>query len=421
MRTLAIQGVLTFLATALAAASSSQAAATGTAPRPSTSPATSPASTRTGRFCLMALGSNKLPDLEALDHRYDLMICSGDVKPDVIDGFRKRNPGGEVFCYVNTSDADADSARWPEYRKLWEDVSAHEDWFHHDANGDRVKIYFPKYKGRCAFNTGNVEFQKYLAGRVVDTLNTGRYGGIQLDNVSTEFPFKKEIVGKWCSSQPVRLTPAQWTADEVAMLKTVMEAVADAGFSDKSGKNAKTIIFNHMRSGEPDESAAYLEVADGANCESWMSLRTELDGRWGWKAKVDQVRAANRKGKLTNLLCTPAALSEDEALFCFASYLMAKEGDRAYFYYGTAYRMAAQKAWYAFYEADIGKPKGDYEERDGGFWRTFSKGGVVVNPTNKSVTVSMPGRYRTLDGREVDKITLAPKRGAILLAPVAKP
>jgi len=57
-----------------------------------------------------------------------------------------------------------------------------------------------------------------------------------------------------------------------------------------------------------------------------MSRRTELEGRWGWKAKVEQVREANRLGKLTNLLCTPAAVSEGEARFCFASYLMSLEG-----------------------------------------------------------------------------------------------
>ena len=103
----------------------------------------------------------------------------------------------------------------------------------------------------------------------------------------------------------------------MGMLKAIMQAVADAGFKKK------TIIFNHMRSGEPAESRMYIDVTDGANCESWMSARTELDGRWGWKAKVDQVREANGLGKLTNLLCVPGSPSGQEALFCFGSYLMA--------------------------------------------------------------------------------------------------
>ena len=262
--------------------------------------------------------------------------------------------------------------------------------------------------------TGNPGLQRYLAGLVVETLKTGHYDGIQLDNVSTEFPFRPELVGKWTSATPVALTPERWTADEVAMLKAVMKSVADAGLKDKK------VIFNHMRSGEPQESRAYVEVTDGANCESWMSLRTGLEGRWGWKAKVDQVREVNRLGKLTNLLCRTDAPSEDEALFCFASYLMAKEGDQAYFFYAPGYKMAVQKAWYPFYDADLGEPQGNYQARDGGFLRVFTRGCVAVNPTEKPLTLSLPQRYATLAGQEVSSLSLAPKRGAVLLAPAGR-
>ena len=286
---------------------------------------------RTARITLMALGDNRVADLDALAHRYDLMIASADVRPDVLAAFRERNPGALVFCYVNTSDINADSVKYPYFARIWNDTNPHEDWFHHDATGARVRIYYPKYKNRCAFNTGNPGLQQYLAALVLETLKTGRYDGIQLDNVSTEFPFRAELVGKWISAVPVKLTPAQWTADEVAMLKVIMKAVADAGLKEKK------IIFNHMRSGEPQESRAYVEVTDGANCESWMSLRTGLEGRWGWKAKVEQVREVNRKGKLTNLLCGAVTMSEDEALFCFASYLMVKEGNHAYFFHAPPY------------------------------------------------------------------------------------
>jgi len=366
---------------------------------------------RTARITLMALGDNRVANLDALPHRYDLMIASADVKPEVLTAFRQRNPSALVFCYVNTSDINADSVKYPYFARIWNDTNPHEDWFHHDATGARVKIYYPKYKNRCAFHTGKPGLQQYLAGLVVETLKTGRYDGIQLDNVSTEFPFRPELVGKWISATPVNLVAAQWTADEVAMLKAIMKAVADAGLKEKK------VIFNHMRSGEPQESRAYVEVADGANCESWMSLRTGLEGRWGWKAKVEQAREVNRKGKLTNLLCRTDAPSEDEALFCFASYLMAKEGDDAYFFYAPGYKMANQRTWYPFYDADLGEPKGDREVRDGGFLRLFRRGCVGVNPTDKPVTLSLPQTYITLAGQEIAKLSLPPRRGAVLLAP----
>jgi len=193
---------------------------------PSTVTAAVPAGSRTGKITLMALGDNRLDDFEPLAHRYDLMIASHSVGANVIRAFRDRNPGALVLCYFNTSDVNGGAIKDPYYARLWNDTSAHEDWFHHDAKGQRVRIYYPKYKDRCAFNTGNPGLQRYLAGRVVETLKSGLYDGIQLDNVSTEFLFLEKLVGKWISAVPVSLTPQQWTADEVAMLQTTMKAVA---------------------------------------------------------------------------------------------------------------------------------------------------------------------------------------------------
>ena len=364
---------------------------------------------RTGKFTLMALGDNAMGDLGLISGRYDLMIASHSVDKEVIDAFRRRHPGAKVFCYFNTSDVNSDWANDPYYGPLWNDTDPYEDWFHHDAQGERVRIYYPKYGNRMALDTGNPDLRRYLAGRVVQTLATGLYDGVQLDNVSTEFPFFEKLVGKWISAVPVNLTPKQWTADEVAMLKVIIKAAAEAGLEKK------TIIFNHMRSGEPQESRAYVEVTDGANCESWMSRRTELEGRWGWIAKTRQVREVNRLGKLTNLLCVPSRLSEDEALFCFASYLTAMDGDRAYFFYGTNYKIAGQQnAWYPFYDADLGKATGDCEPIDGGFLRTFSRGAVAVNPTQASVTITLPRTYVTSAGERVAELSLQPKRGALL-------
>lgn len=364
---------------------------------------------RTGRFTLMAFGSPKPGEFAALTHRYDLTV-TGALHNEVMESFRQRHPGALVLYYFNTLDVNADSITSPYHARLWNDTNPHEDWFHHDAKGQRVRVYFPKFKNRFALNTGHPKLQEYLAGRIVETLKSGLYDGIHLDNVTTDFPFAERLVGKWISAVAVDVTPQQWTADEVAMLAAIKRATVAAGYEEK------TIIFNQIRSGEPVESRAYLAVTDGANCESWMSRRTRFDGPWGWKAKVDQVRVANLQGKLTNLLCVAKAPSEEEAMFLFASYLMALEGERAYFYYGPHYRVA-EHIWYPFYDVDVGKPTAAYSPRDGGFWRPFSKGAVAVNPTDQPATISLPARYQTLDGKPVERLSLAPKEAAIVKLP----
>ena len=368
-----------------------------------------PADSRTGRFTLMALGDNIASDIENLDQRHDLMIASDDVKPEALEAFRLNNPDALVFCYFNTSDINGDSP-YASYQRTWNDVDPHENWFHHDSTGERVKIYYPKYQNRCAFDTGNAGLRDYLAARVIEIFETGLYDGVQLDNVSTEFPFYERLVGNWISSVPVNLTPEDWVGDEVGMLREIRSQSNAAGFVDK------TIIFNHMRSGEPDESRAYLAEIDGANCESWMTASVELEGRWGWKEKVEQVREAASGGKMVNLLCVPSQSKESEALFLFATYLMTIEDNNVYFFYAPGYKVM-QQTWYPFYDVDIGQPTGDYGERDGVYYRPFAYGCTAVNPTRVTKTLNLPADYKTLSGDILKTVILDPAEGVILLSP----
>ena len=84
------------------------------------------AAERTAKITLMVLGDNRVADLAALPHHYDLMIASANVGPDVLTAFRQRNPGALVFCYVNTSDINADSVKYPYYARIWNEPNPHE-------------------------------------------------------------------------------------------------------------------------------------------------------------------------------------------------------------------------------------------------------------------------------------------------------
>ena len=171
-----------------------------------------------------------------------------------------------------------------------------------------------------------------------------------------------------------------------------------------------------MRSGEPETSQAYLVEIDGANCESWMSRSVELEGRWGWKAKVEQVHGTASSGKLVNLLCVPRQPDEGEALFLFSSYLMTTEANRVFFFYATGYK-ASQQIWYPFYDINLGAPKEEYEARDGAFFRLFTKGCAVVNPDKEIRTIRLNSVFKTLSGESVNTISLNPGEGMILLSP----
>ena len=78
------------------------------------------------------------------------------------------------------------------------------------------------------------------------------------------------------------------------------------------------------------------------------------------------------------------------------------------------YKLNVQQTWYSFYDLDLGESTATCETRDGGFWRTFAKGAVAVNPGQQPVTISLPRSYRALDGEQVEQLSLGPKQASIV-------
>ena len=67
--------------------------------------------------------------------------------------------------------------------------------------------------------------------------------------------------------------------------------------------------------------------------------------------------------------------------------------------------------------AQIGSPHGEMYQGQHVYWRDYSHGLSVVNPSSSATyTVKLPGQYTGLDGGNVGQtITLPPHSGAVLL------
>jgi Hypothetical glycosyl hydrolase family 15 len=74
------------------------------------------------------------------------------------------------------------------------------------------------------------------------------------------------------------------------------------------------------------------------------------------------------------------------------------------------------ETWFGDYEAPIGRPLGaPVEQRTGVYRRSFSRGVVLVNPTSRSRTVSLGGRYSGDGLRWVRRAKIAPHSGLVLV------
>jgi hypothetical protein len=340
--------------------------------------------------------------------RADMVVVSPEFRAGaVLSRARKAHPGAAVFAYLNTMDVML--SRAPEKASFWK---KREDWFLHDRSGERVQVRVKNYKGpraRFGMNVGHPGYQNYLGRRAVEFLEAG-FDGVQLDNVETDYSYRLRNVGTWISALPVEMTEERWYKSEIEMLARIRQMADHAGFEKRE------IIFNHMRAGELERSMKYLFQVDGANAEHWLNRKAAPGGKWGWESRLELAWRAGHTGKRTNLLATATVLSPEEALFTFASYLLALQGGKNTFWYGSTYR-AEEMRWFYFYDTDIGMPVEETHPmgESGVYRREFEGGTVLVNPQESERRVDLDGKYLDEAFDPVREIELLPKEGKILL------
>jgi hypothetical protein len=128
--------------------------------------------------------------------------------------------------------------------------------------------------------------------------------------------------------------------------------------------------------------------------------------------------SAARSGKtvlvLTKAWAQGSALEKDRwHEYALASFLLGMEGSS--FFHFSYSPHADPLRWDPWWDPDIGRSVESYRSIDGVYRRGFSRGLVVVNPSDGPVDVSLSGSFTSLDGRRVEgSMTLQPHTGAIL-------
>ena len=142
-----------------------------------------------------------------------------------------------------------------------------------------------------------------------------------------------------------------------------------------------------------------------------------------WLHNVDVVRdleSAGVTGLFTTKLWVGATAAEAAAWdsYAMASFLMGANG-RSYFAFTRSRDKAGASGTNLPYQMprQIGLPTGAmYQTGSGAYLRRFAHGVSVVNPGSTWVSVDLGGTYRTLDGRTLSKLSLAPHSGDVLVS-----
>lgn len=324
----------------------------------------------------------------------------------------------------------------------------HEDWFYHDAAGNRVATYSTAEQADCdpascrtsgtncncrfGMNMGHAGYRQYVADRFADIVTGGgAYGGsrgfdgVFMDNTNPAWPYRPgKVSSGWVTATPVdgsghTQTEADWVADQKGFLQAVKSAVG----------SGKVLLYNGCISSSnypswAQNSYAFLEHTDGCTQEDWTVLGSGTSASVklnpDWQREIELFQGVTDRGKWATPLIGMGVHSKAANRYGIASMLLVSTGPKSCmnFWKGTAEEAIAGRFATTFPEAavDLGAPQERYQRLvNGVFSRKFSKGRVLVNPTSGSQLVDLGGTMKTIEGASLTSITLASGTAEILL------
>lgn len=237
----------------------------------------------------------------------------------------------------------------------WDIVNAHEDWFLHDLNGNRLQV-----KGEYGWflmDMTNEGWREHFASFLQTKLSSG-FDGVFFDDCWTHL-FKdawtvpEEDVPNLNTGTPY----TQWQTamrDFISYVKTIV--------------GNKLLIYNG--------GCPCLDIADGKMLEGFCLGTNPLD-------HVNQLASDSATQKI--VMASPYGGVKDtheNFMFCYACYLLGIKGNKTYFSWINYY--ATNQGYYAEMDVETGRAIGAYYVEDGLYQRIFEHVKVSVDFANKA-------------------------------------
>lgn len=345
-----------------------------------------------------------------MSSRYDLLILQANAvtpggwdpaanteigDPQRIKKLRALNPNIKVLLYV-----------FPQISWGWEN-DFREDWAVHNADGRRVKNPGDP-NNMILMNINNAAYRQFIIGSIMDTVNRYGFDGVFNDGIWPTVNLGQGHVG-W-SPRPPRDVIDNWHAWSLRLVRELKRALG-----------AKLLITNSTPindDGDPkNRDDDFLAAVDGTTIEGYLHAPWDppgTDNRDWWTWQQSMLKRNSDAGKyFIGVSGTDDPVTADQKrrwqLFTFGSYLLRADGKRTY--YQWQYR-----GYFPELDAPIGTPRGDAYSKDGVWQRDFSNGRVVVNVSEQTRSVDLPGSFRAVDGSaRISRVTLGQSTAAILL------
>lgn len=305
---------------------------------------------------------------------FDCVITEFNIANSV-SAIKQQNPNAFIIGYLD-SIMMGNVFNAPD----WATVNAHEDWFQHDINGNRMEN--KTYRNEYLLDFGNTALQAYLANWVASKCAQYGFDGVFLDDVWDSYNANWVVPTTNTTSPVAPSVPANWQANMRSFISAIKTALP-----------SKKAIIN--TSPMPASFPTYIALADGYLDEEF--LHPAWYGPTDWydsyiqPLKRVQILQQYSPTKIVLLNCGVSPLSTsilDIGLYCFVGGLLGNQNNNNVFFscggfYDEAPLTAPNwKGHYAYMDTDTGLPLGNFYQDGTLYKRNFEKVQAVIDFTN---------------------------------------
>jgi hypothetical protein len=250
----------------------------------------------------------------------------------------------------------------------------HSDWFLLDGNGNRMKT--SPTSNYYRMDPGNAGWRSFFVTRLWETQQQKGWSGLFLDNVEASL---SEIQGDG-------LTSAKYP--DHASYQAAVRGFLQYLYQNYSQPYNRPIVGNIIARQDDATWYSYLQYMSGAMQERWSVAWSFTDyvSESKWKSDMILAEQTQSQGKYIILVAPGDKANTARQNFAFASYLLISNGKASFRY---ADDDLYTEVWlYNNYNVDLGSPTGSRYQTGTAWRRDFTRGYVVVDPINRTATIS---------------------------------
>lgn len=303
-------------------------------------------------------------------NRFDYIV-TGFSNADYAKKIKAHNPRTKIFFYRDLI------AMQPHYSD-WDIVNAHEDWFLHDLNGNRLQ--HSEY-GWYLMDPTSPEWVEHYSNSVKTILD--QY--VALDGVFADDCWTVLRRNIWTVSESYVPEIPTWHSDMIVFLRTI-----------------KNVIGRKLLIPNTQDPVDYADVSDGKLQEGWIHypwFDIKFPNKNESLDQIDNLASLSSEGK-TYLAHSGYKLPEDPTTeqikaahktmyYSLCCFLLGTSGPNASFgwlmYHITNGKMDNSRGYYPEMDIEIGEPRGKYYEVNSDVYgRDFDNAKVFVNFSNET-------------------------------------